>query len=83
MPGRAVLYGADGPFVWRLDEKNVVQFAPVRISPGKGGLLRADEGLAPGDRVIVDGIPKVTPGAAVKPVVVDLHARPSAGATGA
>jgi membrane fusion protein (multidrug efflux system) len=77
VPGRAVLYGSDGPFVWKVDEKNVVQFAPIRLSPGQGDLLRADEGLTDGDRVIVDGVLKVTPGAVVTPIVVDLHARPA------
>lgn len=82
VPARAVLYGADGPFVWKIDAQNIVQFAPVRLSPGHGNLLRADEGLAAGDRVIVDGVLKVAPQAPVKPVAVKLDATPAAVASG-
>jgi membrane fusion protein (multidrug efflux system) len=82
VPARAVLYGADGPFVWKVDAQNVVQFAPVKLSPGYGNLLRVDAGLNSGDRVIVDGVLKVAPAVAVKPVDVKLDARPAAVASG-
>ncbi len=82
VPARAVLYGADGPFVWKIDAQNIVQFAPVRLSPGHGNLLRADEGLVSGDRVIVDGVLKVAPAAPVKPIAVKLDAAPAAVASG-
>jgi membrane fusion protein (multidrug efflux system) len=76
VPARAVLYGADGPFVWKVDPKNIVQFAPVKLSPGHGELLRVDAGLAGGDRVIVDGVLKVLPDATVNAKVVDIQAKP-------
>ncbi|MFM8552124.1 MAG: efflux transporter periplasmic adaptor subunit, partial [Nitrospiraceae bacterium] len=37
-----------------------------------------DQGLAPGDRVIVDGLQRVMPGAAVRPVAAPATGGPSA-----
>lgn len=76
VPARAVLYGADGSFVWKVDQQNLVHFTPVRFSPGFRDLLRIDEGLSAGDRVIVDGVLKVVPESPVDAQTVDLWARP-------
>ena len=68
VPSRAVMFGADGPFVWILDEKNIVKLRSVRIGSTRGNLMEIQEGLAAGDRVVIDGILKVQPDAEVKPV---------------
>ena len=70
IPVRAILFGADGAFVWAIDAKNVVKPCPVKVGANRGNLSEIMSGLKAGDRVIVDGILKVKPDLTVKPVVV-------------
>lgn len=42
-----------------------------------GGSWLVDEGLEPGDRLIVSGLQKIRPGAKVKPVTADIQLQPS------
>jgi membrane fusion protein, multidrug efflux system len=46
---------------------NKVAFRNVKVGPRVDGLLVIDEGLKPGERVIVEGLQKVREGAAVSP----------------
>ncbi|MFA5630502.1 MAG: efflux RND transporter periplasmic adaptor subunit [Porticoccaceae bacterium] len=78
VPARAVLHSADGPFVWTLDAQNLVQFQPVTLGLGVGNLLEVHEGLGADDRVIVDGVLKVQPGAPVVAEEVALESLPAA-----
>lgn len=77
VPARAVLHSADGPFVWVLDEQDIVQFRPLKLGAGYGNLLQVQEGLAANERIIIDGVLKVQPGAAAKPVNVAADALPA------
>lgn len=70
IPARALMRGPQGPFVWALDDKNVVAFRPVKTGRGQGNLVSVTEGLAVGDRYIVDGVVKVQPGATVEPNLI-------------
>jgi membrane fusion protein (multidrug efflux system) len=45
-----------------LDAKNVVQPRPVKVSRTVGDAWLVEEGLAAGERVIVEGLQKVKPG---------------------
>jgi len=76
IPSRAIMFGADGTFVWILDDKNVVKPRPVRLGPIRGNLVEIAAGLTAGDRVVIDGILKVKPDAPVKPVNIILEAKP-------
>lgn len=67
VPARAVMHGADGPFVWIIDPKGGAQIRPVTLGLGNGNLLHVAKGLRKGDRVIVDGVLKLQPGMKVKP----------------
>ena len=67
VPKRAVQQGADGPFVWTVDAAGLAQPRPVRPGFASGNFVAIETGLNPGDRVIVDGVLKVRPGA---PVVI-------------
>lgn len=71
IPLRAVLYTADGTMLWVVDEQNRVQPRPVKLGQTLGNLVEVTQGLKPGERCVVDGILKLQPGAAVKPVVAD------------
>jgi membrane fusion protein (multidrug efflux system) len=45
-----------------LDGKDVVQARPIKVSRTVGDTWLVEEGLAPGDRVVVEGLQKVKPG---------------------
>jgi membrane fusion protein (multidrug efflux system) len=82
VPQRAVLEGPKGKFVWVVNAESKVEFRPVMVGDWAGDQWVINSGLAAGDRVIVDGVMKVGPGAPVKPV--DANApKPAAGAPGA
>lgn len=67
VPARAVMHGAEGPFVWIIDQKGGAQMRPVTLGLGNGNLMHIAKGLRRGDRVIVDGVLKLQPGTPVKP----------------
>lgn len=82
VPQRAVLEGPKGKFVWVVNAESKVEFRPVMVGDWAGDQWVINSGLAAGDRVIVDGVMKVGPGAPVKPV--DANApKPAAGGPGA
>lgn len=81
VPQRAVQQGAGGKFVFVVADGKAAQ-RPVVAGEWLGKDWVIESGLAAGDRVIVDGIVKVQPGAPVK--VVDANAPPpKAAPTGA
>src|SRR5258706_7179460 len=67
VPQRAVLEGPQGKFVYVVGEKGVAEARPVQAGEWSGG---GDwiiiDGLKEGERVIVDGVMKLGPGAPVK-----------------
>lgn len=76
IPARAVLNTPDGALVWALDKDNKVQPRPLKLGHPAGNLVEVAEGLKAGDRIVVDGILKVGPGIAVKPVTIDVNDPP-------
>jgi membrane fusion protein (multidrug efflux system) len=76
IPVRAVLNTPDGALVWALDKDNKAQPRPLKLGHTAGNLVEVIEGLAAGDSIVVDGILKVGPGIAVKPVVIDVNDPP-------
>jgi membrane fusion protein (multidrug efflux system) len=68
VPQRAVQTGLGRQFVYVVGKGDTVQTRDVQTGPWAGDRWIIDRGLAPGDRVIVDGIQKVAPGRPVKPV---------------
>jgi membrane fusion protein (multidrug efflux system) len=68
VPQRAVQQGLSGPFVYVLGDSNKVSARTVAASDWQGTQWIIDDGLEPGDRVIVDGAQKIVPGGPVRPV---------------
>jgi membrane fusion protein (multidrug efflux system) len=66
IPQEAVLQGAKGHFVIVLDKDDKAQIRPVQVGPWHDNDWFIDSGLADGDTVVVDGVAKLAPGAAVK-----------------
>lgn len=68
VPQRAVLQGPTGPFVFVVNDEEKVEIRDVVASDWKGSQWLIDAGLKAGDRVVVNGLMKIGPGAPVKAV---------------
>jgi RND family efflux transporter MFP subunit len=55
-----------------VNEKNEVVSRPVRLGALHDGLREITDGLKPGERVLVNGLQQVRPGATVEPKLVDM-----------
>jgi membrane fusion protein (multidrug efflux system) len=66
IPQQAVLQGAQGHFVVLVDKDNKALMRPVEVGPWHGDDWFITHGLEAGDRVVVDGVARLTPGAPVR-----------------
>ena len=66
VPERAISQGPNGTFVYVVDEQGLARSRPVTTAHTAAGRWVVDSGIAAGDRVIVEGLPKVRPNAPVK-----------------
>lgn len=66
IPQRAVLEGPQGKFVYVVDAKSTAQARPVEVGEWAGSDWIITGGLQPGERVIIDGVMRIGPGAPVK-----------------
>jgi membrane fusion protein (multidrug efflux system) len=77
IPQRAVKLTQQGASVMIVDAQNLVAVRPVKVGELREASWVIREGLAAGDRVIVDGLQKAQPG---KPVRIATDERPAASA---
>jgi len=75
VPQRAVQQGAKGSIVFVVGKDDKVEMREIMATSWQGNQWIVEEGLHVGDRIIVEGLHKIAPGAPVKPVPV-----PAAGA---
>jgi len=83
VPQRAVLEGPQGKFVYVVDEKSTAVARPVQVGEWAGSDWIVTDGLKAGERVIVDGVMRIGPGAPVKvadPAAADPSKGPAKGA---
>jgi membrane fusion protein (multidrug efflux system) len=66
VPQRAVQVLQDKNFVWIVDKAGKAQMRDVHMGPQQGNYWIVEQGLAPGDVVIVDGTQKLKPDLPVK-----------------
>jgi membrane fusion protein (multidrug efflux system) len=66
VPQRAVLEGPQGKFVYVVDDKGTAQPRPVQAGEWVGADWIVTSGVQAGDRVIVDGLMRLGPGAPVR-----------------
>lgn len=78
VPQRAVQQGLTGAYVYVVADSNKVGIRPVLASTWWGPQWVVDDGIRPGDRVIVDGTQKIFPGVKVTPVAYDAASDSSA-----
>ncbi len=61
----AVQRGAPGTFVYLVKPDDTVTVRPVKLGPSAGERIAVESGLAPGDKVVVDGADKLKEGAKI------------------
>jgi membrane fusion protein (multidrug efflux system) len=66
VPQRAVLEGPQGKFVYIVDEKGTAQPRPIDVGDWAGDAWVVNKGVQPGDKVIVEGLMRLGPGAPVR-----------------
>lgn len=76
IPQQAVSQGPQGPSVYVVGENDTAQVRPIRLGPELAQGWVVQEGLKGGERVVVDGVIRVRPGAPVKPVPFVAERRP-------
>ena len=82
IPDRAISQGPQGPSVFVVGDKNVAENRTIRLGPELSDGWVVSEGLSGGERVVVDGVIRVHPGGAVRPVPLkaDTAAQPATAA---
>ncbi len=66
VPQRAVLEGPQGKFVYIVNADGKAEPRPLEVGEWHGDSWIVTRGLQPGDKVIVDGVMKIGPGAPVR-----------------
>ncbi len=66
VPASVVQRGPEGPFAFVIKEDQTVELRPVKVGQMEGGEALIEDGLRPGERVVVDGQYKLQKGSRVK-----------------
>lgn len=78
VPAQAVQRGTPGTFVYRVGPDSKVSVRVIRLGPGNADVAVVEEGLQPGDAVVIDGTDRLKDGSRVEAVKP-----PAAGGTAA
>lgn len=72
VPQEAIMQGANGSYVYRVNDKNMIESVNVQTGmiDSNGGWI-IDNGLKAGDKVVISGVMKLRPGMTVDPQVVN------------
>ena len=68
VPQRAVQHGTKGSFVYVVSEDKKIELRDVQTTFWHGNQGLIEEGLHAGERVVVEGLQQLRPGAEVNPV---------------
>jgi len=66
VPASVVQRGPEGPYAFVVNDDMTVRMVTVQVGPSDQGQVLIERGLAPGERVVVDGQFKLQPGSLVK-----------------
>ena len=66
VPSAALQRAAQGSVVYLVKDDSTVTMRPVKAGPVEGEMMAIESGLAPGDRVIVDGVDRIREGSKVE-----------------
>lgn len=61
IPQDAVQYGAQGTYVYTVDDNNKAQIRQLKLGAVDNGLVAVEEGLKPGDKVVLEGLDRLRP----------------------
>ncbi len=75
-PSAAIQFGNDGTFVYAMDGDKKVKIRPLKVGASDGNVTVISEGLAAGDRVVLEGTDRLKDGGEVE-VVNDSQDVPS------
>jgi multidrug efflux system membrane fusion protein len=75
VPASVVQRGPDGAFAFVIQEDQTVTMRALKVVQIEGGTALIDQGLKPGERVVVDGQYKLQPGSHVKVTELPGNAR--------
>ncbi|MES2869487.1 MAG: MdtA/MuxA family multidrug efflux RND transporter periplasmic adaptor subunit [Pseudomonadota bacterium] len=67
-PTAAIQYGTNGSFVYAMDGDNKVKIRSIKVGATDGDVSVIEEGLAPGDRVVLEGTDRLRDGGTVEVV---------------
>jgi membrane fusion protein (multidrug efflux system) len=67
VPQRAVQQGPKGPFINVVGAEDKIEVREVQATSWKGSDWLIEEGLQPGERVVVEGFHRIQPGMQVSP----------------
>lgn len=77
---RAIGTDQSRKFVWVVGADNKAEYREVQLGASTQGLRVVKSGLASGERIVVNGLQRVRPGALLAPQLVEMNARAKAGA---
>jgi membrane fusion protein, multidrug efflux system len=66
IPSSVVQRGPQGTYAYVIKSDKTVQMRPIKVAQTEGSLTLVEEGLSPGEQVVVDGQYKLQPGAHVE-----------------
>jgi multidrug efflux system membrane fusion protein len=66
IPSSVVQRGPQGTYAYLIKPDKTVEMRPIKVAQTEGDLALVDEGLQPGEQVVVDGQYKLQPGAHVE-----------------
>ncbi|WP_397458824.1 MdtA/MuxA family multidrug efflux RND transporter periplasmic adaptor subunit [Pseudomonas asplenii] len=67
-PSAAIQFGTDGTFVYAMDGDKKVKIRPIKVGSSDGNVTVVTEGLAAGDRVVLEGTDRLKDGSDVEVV---------------
>jgi len=65
-PQAGILHGAPGTFVYVANDDHTVSMHTVKLGPSQGDNIQVTDGLAAGDKIVIDGTDKLRDGATYK-----------------
>ena len=75
VPQQAIALDQTGPYLFTVDDKNVVHLQRVKTGIARSGQLVISEGLKAGDKVVVQGQQRIRDGMTVAPSAVATRRR--------
>jgi multidrug efflux system membrane fusion protein len=80
VPAEAPQDSAKGPFVYVVKQDSTAELRPVKLGQRQGDMIVVEQGLQPGDRVVITGQLGILPGGKVRVVTSPPAGTPAPGA---